>query len=393
MKLTSTIKLVLAALAVAVCAPPVAAETTVKIGFISTFSGHSAVYGQRMARGLNLYMKLNASKLPPGVKIQIIRRDDTGPNPQKAKQLALELIVRHKVNFLVGVVFTPNAMAIAPLTIQSKTPFIIMNAATPVITTRSPYIVRFSYTSWQAALPVGQWAAKRYKRAYVLVSDYAPGHQSEAAFVKGFTGPGRTIIAKVRMPLISPDFIPFLQRAKDAKPDVLFFFAAGGGQETAILKAYSALGMDKSGINIITTDMPHDVELPAAALGAYSIFQYTASSKRPANKAFVTAFRKEYGEAPDYVAVSAWDGMDAIYYAIRAQKGKLDPDRTMALLKNYKNANSPRGPISIDPATRDIVQNMYLRQIRKVGGKLVNVELGIVSKAMKDPWKELRPKK
>jgi len=378
----------LAALALALGASPVSAQT-IKIGFVTTFSGSSAVYGEKMDRGLRLYMKLHADKLPPGVTVEVIRRDDGGPNPQKAKQIAQELIVRDKVHFLAGVVFTPNAMAIAPLTVESKLPFIIMNAATPIITTRSPYIARFSYTSWQAALPLGEWAAKSYKRAYLLVSDYAPGHDSEAAFIKGFAGPGREVVGQVRMPLANPDFVPFLQRAKDTKPDFIYFFAAGGGQETAILKAYAALGLDKAGIKIMSTDMPDDEELPEAALGAISIFQYSASADRPANKAFVAAFQKEYGRLPDYVAVAAWDGMDAIYHVIREQKGNLDPDRTMALIKTYKNDNSPRGPITIDPATRDIVQNMYLREVRKVGGRMTNVELSTVGVALKDPWKQL----
>ncbi|MSQ71114.1 MAG: branched-chain amino acid ABC transporter substrate-binding protein [Betaproteobacteria bacterium] len=369
-----------------------ATAQTIRIGFISTFSGPSQAYGQAMERGIKLYQKMNADKLPPGVKIEVITRDDGGPNPDKGKQLAQELIVRDKVHYLAGVVWTPTAMAIAPLTIEAKVPLVVMNAAASAITTRSPYITRFSYTSWQAALPVGIWAAKHFKRAYIAVSDYAPGHDSEAAFEKGFVGQGREVVGKLRMPLANPDFVPFLQRVKDVKPDVLFFFAAGGGQETQIIKTYKALGLDTAGIKIVSTYLGKDEELPNEALGTPTIYHYTSAGDRPANKAFVAAFTKEYNQTPDYVAVAAWDGMDAIYYTIREQNGKVDADRTMELLKKYKNPDSPRGPISLDPETRDIVQNMYLREVRRVGGQLTNVELETVSVAIKDPWKELNRK-
>ena len=384
-------RVLFALLAAALCATPVAAQT-IKIGFISTFSGPSQNYGEQMARGVRLYQKVNAGKLPPGVSVEVITRDDGGPNPDKGKQLAQELIVRDKVNFLAGVVWTPTVMAIAPLTVEAKVPLFVMNAAASVITTRSPYITRYSYTSWQAALPAGEWAAKNYKRAYIAVSDYAPGHDSEAAFEKGFAGPGREIIGRVRMPLVNPDFVPFLQRVKDTKPDVLFFFAAGGGQEVKILKAYRALGLDKAGIKLVSTYLGSEEELPDEAIGIPTIYHYTAAGERPANKAFVAAYTQEHpNQTPDYVTVAAWDAMDAIYYTIREQKGRVDPDRTMELLKSYK-ANSPRGPISIDPETRDIVQNMYLREVRRVGGALTNVELETVATAIKDPWKEMQKK-
>jgi branched-chain amino acid transport system substrate-binding protein len=384
-------RLAFAVVAAALCATPAAAQT-VKIGFISTFSGPSQNYGEQMDRGVRLYQKVNADKLPPGVKVEVIKRDDGGPNPDRGKQLAQELIVRDKVNFLAGVVWTPTAMAIAPLTIEAKVPLFVMNAAASAITTRSPYITRYSYTSWQAALPAGLWAAKNYKRAYIAVSDYAPGHDSEAAFEKGFTGPGREIVGRVRMPLVNPDFVPFLQRVKDTKPDVLFFFAAGGGQEVAILKAYRALGLDKAGIKLVSTYLGSEEELPDEAIGIPTIYHYTAAGERPANKAFVAAYAKEYpNQTPDYVTVAAWDAMDAIYYTIREQKGNIDADRTMELLKKY-SSNSPRGPISIDPETRDIVQNMYLREVRRVGGALTNVELETVAPGIKDPWKEMQKK-
>ena len=378
-----------AALLMATAAP----AQTIKIGVINSFSGPFATLGDLMDKAMKLYVKQNADKLPPGVKVELIIRDDGGPNPDKAKQLAQELIVRDKVQFLTGVVFTPNALAIAPLTQEAKVPFFIANAGTSVITERSPYIARFSFTLWQSSYPLGAWASRRYKTAYIAVSDFAPGHDSEAAFERGFTEGGGKIVGKVRIPLANPDFVPFMQRVKDAKPDVLMAFTPAGRQATQMMKAYGDLGLDKAGIKFIGPgDITTDEELPNmgdVALGVITMHHYSAAATRPANKAFIAAWKKEYGEksTPSFMSVGQWDAMDAIYYAIREQKGKLDPDRTMALVKKYKNANSPRGPILIDPETRDIIQNEYMREVKKVGGQLANVEFETFEQ-VKDPWKE-----
>jgi len=368
---------------------------TIKVGVINSYSGPFATLGDLMDKGMKLYMKLNADKLPPGVKVELVIRDDGGPNPDKAKQLAQELIVRDKVHFLTGVVFTPNALAIAPLTQEAKVPFFIGNAGTSVITERSPYIARFSFTLWQSSYPLGAWASRRYKRAYIAVSDFAPGHDSEAAFERGFTEGGGKIIGKVRIPLANPDFVPFMQRVKDAKPDVLMAFTPAGRQATQMMKAYGDLGLDKAGIKFIGPgDITTDEELPNMGdvpIGVITMHHYSAAATRPANKAFIAAWKKEYGEKswPSFMSVGQWDAMDAIYYVIREQKGKVDPDRTMALVKKYKNPNSPRGPISIDPVTRDIIQNEYMREVKKVGGRLANVEFETFEQ-VKDPWKELK---
>lgn len=383
------------ALAAVVLCNGIAQAQTVKIGLISTYSGPDAAFGEKMDRGIKLYMKQHPNGLPPGVKVEIVTRDDGGPNPDKAKTIAQELIVRDKVQMLMGVVWTPNAMAIAPLATEAKVPFMITNAGASVITTRSPYIARFSYTMWQATLPLGEWAAKKYKRAYIAVSDFSPGHDSEEAFERGFKSGGGEIVGKVRMPLVNPDFVPFMQRVKDAKPEILYVFVPAGRLATALLKAYSDLGLEKAGIKITTSsDITNDEELPETALGMVTSLHYSAAGDRPANKAFVAAFKKEYGDKlnPEFVSVASWDTMDAIYYAIREQKGKVDPDRTMELIRNYKNPNSPRGPISIDPATRDIVHNEYLREVRRVGGQLVNVETETIGVAVKDTWKEMQKK-
>jgi branched-chain amino acid transport system substrate-binding protein len=372
-----------------------AAAQTIKIGVINTYSGPFATLGDLIDKGFKLYMKQNADKLPPGVKIELVIRDDGGPNPDKAKQLLQELIVRDRIQFLTGVVFTPNALAMAPLTAEAKLPFFIMNAGTSVITERSPYIARFSFTLWQSSYPLGAWASRKYKNAYIAVSDFAPGHDSEAAFERAFTEGGGKIIGKVRIPLANPDFVPFIQRVKDAKPDVLFAFTPAGRQATQIMKAYGDLGLDKAGIKFIGPgDITTDEELPNmgdAPLGVITMHHYSAAATRPANKAFIAAWKKEYGEKswPSFMSVGGWDAMDAIYHVIREQKGKIDPDRTMALVKKYKNANSPRGPIAIDPQTRDIIQNEYMREVKRVGGQLANVEFETFSQ-VKDPWKELR---
>jgi branched-chain amino acid transport system substrate-binding protein len=383
--------------AVTLAAGPAAAQT-IKIGFISSYSGLNANLGEYMERGMRLYMKQHEKDLPPGVKLEILVRDDTGPNPDKARQVAQELIVRDRVNLLAGVIFTPNAMAMAPLCTEAKVPFVIMNAGTAVITTRSPYIARLSFTLWQSSYPLGQWAAKKFKRAYTLVSDFGPGHDAEDAFTKAFKEGGGDIVGSVRVPLQNPDFAAYMQRVKDAKPDALMVFIPAGKTATAVMKNFGDLGLGKAGIKLIGPgDITTDEELPNmgdVALGVTTVFHYSAAAERPANRAFVAAWKKEYGanSTPNFISVGGWDGMDAIFHVIKAQKGKIDPDRTMELLKGYTNPNSPRGPISIDPETRDIVQNEYLREVRMVGGQLANVELETVATALKDPWKALQKK-
>ncbi|MBI4290819.1 MAG: ABC transporter substrate-binding protein [Betaproteobacteria bacterium] len=391
-----------AVLAAAIASAAVAANAsaqTIKIGVITTYSGPGAAQGDQLDKGYKLYLKLNADKLPPGVKVEPIFRDDTGANPDAAKRLAQELIVRDKVQFLTGVVWTPNAMSIAPLTAEAKVPFIIANAAGVSATLASPYVARVSFTLWQASYPLGQWAAKKFKRAYTVVSDYAPGHEAEEGFVKGFKEGGGQVIGSARVPMTATDFIPYMQRVKDAKPDVVFAFNPAGKQATAQMKAYSDLGLNKSGIKYIGPgDITTDEELQTmgdAALGVLTVHHYSASANRPANKAFVAAYKKEYGEKlnPGFMSVGAWDAMDLIFQMIREQKGKIDPDKTMELIKKYKNVNSPRGQIVIDPETRDVMQNEYLREVRKVGGQLANVEIETVGTLIKDPWKQFNKKK
>jgi len=384
--------------ALALAATTASAQQTVKIGFITSYSGLNGNLGPYMERAVRLYLKQHEKDLG-GVKVELITRDDTGPNPDKARQLAQELVVRDKVQLLAGVIFTPNAMAMAPIATEAKVPFVIMNAGTAVITTRSPYMVRTSFTLWQSSYPLGQWAAKKYKTAYSLVSDFGPGHDCEEAFSKAFEEGGGKIVGKVRVPLQNPDWAAYMQRVKDAKPDVLNVFIPAGKTATAVMKNFSDLGLDKAGIKLIGPgDITTDEELPNmgdVALGVLTVHHYSAGATRPANKAFVAAWKKEYGqnETPNFVAVGAYDGAAIIVDAIKALKGNMDPDKTMEFFKTWKNANSPRGPISIDPETRDIIQPEYLREVKRVGGHLVNVELETLGAAVKDPWKEFQKKK
>src|SRR4051812_40115332 len=375
-----------------------ASAQTIKIGFITSYSGLNGNLGPYMERAVRLYLKQHEKELG-GVKVELLTRDDTGPNPDKARQLAQELVVREKVNLLAGVIFTPNALAIAPIATEAKVPFVIMNAGTAMITTRSPYMVRTSFTLWQSSYPLGKWAAKKYKTAYSLVSDFGPGHDSEDGFSKAFEEGGGKMLGKVRVPLQNPDWAAYMQRVKDAKPDVLQVFIPAGKTATAVMKNFSELGLDKAGIKLIGPgDITTDEELPNmgdVALGVLPAPPSPPAAARPANKAFVEAWKKEYGaqETPNFVAVGAYDGAALIVEAIKQQRGKLDADKTMEIFKHYKNPNSPRGPISIDPETRDIVQNEYLREVRKVNGALANVELETVATALKDPWKEMQKKK
>jgi branched-chain amino acid transport system substrate-binding protein len=371
---------------------------TVKVGLMSTYSGPGAAQGDQLDKGAKLYMKLNGDKLPPGVKVELIVRDDTGPNPDVAKRVAQELIVRDKVQFLTGFVWTPNMAAIAPLTAEAKVPYISMNAAGAKVVNMSPYLARVSFTLCQSSYPLGQWVAKKYKKAYTAVSDFAPGHEAEDCFIRGFKEGGGELVGSVRIPLANPDFVPYMQRIKDAKPDVVFGFNPAGKAATQMMKAYSDLGLAKAGVKYVGTgDIVTDEELQGMGdetLGVITVHHYSAAAERPANKAFVAAFKKEYGENlnPGFMVVGAWDAMDAIYYAIREQNGKVDPDKTMELLKKYKNPNSPRGAISIDPDTRDVINPEYLREVRKVGGKLANVEIETIGLAIKDPLKEFDKK-
>jgi branched-chain amino acid transport system substrate-binding protein len=377
---------------------PLAAQT-VKIGLINSYTGFVAQVADEAQKGIDLYVKEHEKDLPPGVKIELLRRDDTS-NPEVGKRLAQELITRDHVQLLTGIVLSPVAAAVAPLTAEAKVPMLLSIAAAGAAIPRlSPYVVRISFTLWQEAYPIGKWAAEQgWKTGYTAVSDFIPGHDSEAAFTKAFTDTGGKIVGSVRFPPANPDFAPFVQRIKDAKPEVVFIFVPAGTQATSMIKAIKDLGLRESGINVVAPqDLLPDEELARMGdtpLGLVTSGTYSVAAKRPANEAFLAVWKREYGDKaiPDFFSVDGWDGMAAIFALVKETRGNFTADQAMAFLSHWKDPDSPRGPIMIDPETRDIVQNIYIRRVEKQGDALVNVEIATIP-MLKDPWKELNPLK
>jgi len=376
---------------------PAAAQEPVRIGVIAEFSGPFADYGAQIVAGMKTYLKLNG-EVYGGRKVELILRDTTGPAPDIAKRHAQELLTRDNVDILAGFGLTPNALAVAPISAEAKKPMVIMNAATSVITTRSPYIVRVSHTLPQDTQPMAQWAAKNgIKRVFTLVSDFGPGIDAETTFVKSFKAAGGEIVDSVRSPLANNDFAPFLQRIKDTRPEAVFVFLPPGSQTIGFIKGYEERGLKQAGIRIIATgDLTDEDILDAVgdpALGIYTAFHYSDVHKSPENKAFTDAYAKAYPkDRPNFMAVAGYDGMHLIAETLKKTGGSTDADKFIAAAKGMTWV-SPRGKITIDPETRDIVQNEYLREVKKVGGVFANVELETVATAQKDPWKELQKKK
>ena len=368
------------------------AQEPVKIGVVGPFSGGAADYGKQMEAGMKAWMKIHGDSVN-GRKFELLVRDTGGPNPEVAKRLSQELVTRDKVDFLAGYGFTPEAMASAPVATESKTPMVVMNAATSVVTTRSPYIARFSMTLPQVTAPMAMWASKNgIKKVYTLVSDFAPGIDSEKQFTKTFTEAGGTVVDSVRVPLKNPDFAPFVQRIKDSKPDAVFNFVPAGEQSIAFMKAFEERGLAKEGIKVIATgDLTDDDVLQSMGdpvVGVITSHHYSAAHDSPENKAFVAAFKQVSGglARPNFMGVGGYDGMAAIAEVVKkAGPGHIDGDKAMEVLKGIK-LMSPRGPISIDPATRDIVQTVYIRRVEKVGGEYYNVEFDKFPE-VKDPGK------
>jgi branched-chain amino acid transport system substrate-binding protein len=374
-----------------------ATAQTVKIGVITSYSGFLAQLGDSMDKGFSLYIKTHEKDLPPGVKIELIKRDDTSDKPDVGKRQAQELITRDRVQILTGLVSSPVTAAIAPLTAESKTPLVLMNAAGTSLTRLSPYVARVSFTLWQQSYPLGKWAAQQgWKTGATAVADYIPGHDAEGGFVKGFADGGGTL-KSVRFPQAQQDFSPFLQRIKDDRPDFIFTFVPASKYATSFVKTWIDLGLKNAGIKLIATqDLVPDDELPNMGdlpLGIVTAGTYSAAAKRPANQEFLAAWDREYSGKvlANYIAVGGWDGMAAIFEVIKQTKGKFDGDQAMAILKGWKH-ESPRGPIEIDPQTRDVIQNVYIRRTERVDGKVANVEVETIP-MVKDPWKEFNPVK
>ena len=382
----------LVALAMLGTADPAIGQDVVKIGVIAEFSGPFADYGQQIVGGMKTYLKQHGDVFG-GKKIELIVKDTTGPAPDIAKRHAQELVTRDSVDILAGFGLTPNALAVAPVSAEARKPMVVMNAATSVITTRSPYIVRVSHTLPQDTQPMAQWAAKNgIKRVFTLVSDFGPGVDAETTFVKAFKAAGGEIVDSVRTPLANPDFAPFLQRIKDSKPEAVFVFLPPGSQTIAFIKGYEERGLKQVGIRIIATGDPTDDGVLQAmgepTIGIINSFHYSAAHDSPENKAFIKAYVETNGTKlrPNFMACAGYDGMAAIAEALTKTGGSVEPEKFVAALKGMK-LMSPRGPITIDAETRDIVQTVYIRRVAKVDGLLYNIEFDKYPD-VKDPGKQ-----
>ena len=373
------------AIAGAVALVPAQAEETVKIGLILPMTGGQASTGKQIDNAVKLYMQQKGDTVA-GKKIEVILRDDAAV-PDNTKRLAQELIVNDRVNFIAGFGVTPAALAAAPLATQAKIPEIVMAAGTSIITERSPYIVRTSFTLAQSSTIIGDWAAKNgIKKVATLTSDYAPGNDALNFFKQNFTAGGGAVVEEVKVPLANPDFAPFLQRMKDSKPDAIFVFVPAG-QGGNFMKQYAERGL--TGIKVIGPGDVMDDDLlngmGDAALGAVTAHLYSAAHPSAMNRDFVAAYKKAFSTRPGFMAVSGYDGIHLIYEALKKTGGKTDGDALIEAMKGMK-WESPRGPISVDPETRDIVQNIYIRKVEKVDGELYNVEFATFE-AVKDAGK------
>ena len=363
------------------------AADPVKIGLIIPKTGPFASTGRQIEAACRLYMQRNGDTAG-GRKLELIVRDDTGTAPELTKRLAQEAVVRDRVDVLAGFGLTPLAFAAAPVATETKVPMIVMAAATSAIPQRSPFIVRAGFTLPQVTAPLADWAPKNGIRKVVsLVTDYGPGIDAEKTFVKRFTDAGGTIAEAVRAPLANPDFAPFVQRAKDAKADALFVFVPAGAG-SAVMKQYAERGLQAAGTQLICTgDVVDDDILDSMgspALGVVSSHHYSAAHRSVENQAYVDAFMQaNAGMRPNFMSVGGYDGMHLIYEALKKTAGDADGEKLVAAMKGMA-WQSPRGPMSIDPATRDVIQNVYIRKVEQVNGKLYSVEFATIEN-VKDP--------
>ncbi len=388
------IRMCLAAALVA-AAFPLHAQQTVKIGVLLTLSGQFADAAAQMDNGIKTYMKQHGDTVA-GKKIEIIRKDVGGPAPDVAKRLAQELVVRDRVDMLAGFTLTPNAMAAADVSAEAKKFMVVMNAATSVIITKSPYMIRTSVTLPQVMETFGTWAATKggIKESYTMVTDYGPGHDSEAAFQSAFKTAGGKLAGSVRFPVANPDFSAFVQRAKDIAPESIFVFIPGGAQPAALGKAFAERGIDKKKTKILGSgETTAEAALKAMgdnALDIITAWHYDYKLDNKLNQAFVKEFNAMHGRNPDFFSIGGYDGMHAIYETLKRTKGNTGGEAMIKAARGLK-WDSPRGPMMIDAETRDVVQDVYIRRVQKVGDELVNVPFDKVS-MVKDPAGERRKK-
>ena len=358
---------------------PAFAEEVVKVGLILPMTGPYADYGEEIGNGIKLYMKQYGDTVA-GKKVSIIIRDDTGIAPEVSKRLAQELLVQDKADILAGFGLTPGALAVAPLATQAKKAMVIMNAATSVITTKSPYIVRLSHTTPQIVMPMANYAAKHgIKKVYTLVADYGPGIDSEIAFKKAFEATGNKLVGSLRVPVTNLDFASYIQRIKDAAPEAVFLFLPPGSATISFLKAYKERGLDKAGIALFATVAFADDNLMDAlgssVIGVVTTGNYSVAHDSPMNKAYVQAYADAFGTRmrPNYMSVIGYDGMAVIYAALKKTNGDADGDKLVAAMKGMQ-FESPRGPVTIDPETREVIQTVYFRRAEERNGKVYNIE-------------------
>ncbi len=355
-----------------------AGADVVKVGVVASFSGPFAMYGKQFKDAIDAYVAEHGTKAGDH-EVQFIFKDDGGPNPDQAKALTQELLVKDKVNYLAGYVFTPNALAVAPLIDQAQVPTVIFNAATSIITTKSPYFIRTSFTTPQVAAPLADWAiAQGIKTVVTSVTDYGPGIDAEKGFAKEFEAKGGKVLDAIRMPIQTTDFGPFMQRIKAAAPNALFTFIPAGPPAFAFVKSYADNGMAAAGIKFLGTgDLDDETTLQTlgdAALGIHTSFPYSAAHDSPMNAKFQADLAKvNPGAVANFASAGAYDGTEALYRMIAA--GGTDPDKAMKAVLGA-SWESPRGPITIDPKTRHVTQNMYIRVVeRDASGKLINKEI------------------
>lgn len=366
-----------------------AAQETVKIGLILAYSGQFADPSAQMDNGIKLYLRQHGDTVA-GKKVVLIRRDTGGIAPDVAKRLAQELIVRDKVDVLAGFALTPNALAVGDVSAQAKKFMVNMNAATAIITTKSPYMVRTSFTVPQLNETLGAWAYKEgIRKAYTMVSDFGPGHDGEAAFQRGFKDAGGEIVGAARYPVANQDFSAFVQRAKDSNAEAIYAWTPGGPQPAAIGKALAERGIDPKQTRVLgqgeLTSEDALKSMGDVALGIITVFHYDVSHASDMNAAFVRMYKESFGRNPDMFSVGAYDGMHVIYEALQKTGDKGDGESLVAAAKGMR-WESPRGMMSIDPDTRDVVQTVYIRRVERAGGELRNVEFDKIPD-VKDPFK------
>ncbi len=386
----TTFKTLLGLAATLIVAPAAQAQDTIKIGLILPYSGQFADAATQEDNAVKLFIKQNGDTVA-GKKIEIIRKDVGGINPPVAKRLAQELVTRDNVDILAGFVLTPNAIAAGDVSAEAKKFMVVMNAATSIVTTKSPFMARTSLTIPQLDETLGKWAATtgKVKKVYTMVSDYGPGIDAEGAFQKGFKAAGGEIVGSVRMAVANPDFSAYVQKAKDLNPEGIFIFIPGGAQPGAFGKAMAERGIDPQKTKVMGQLEIADEHALAAmgdtSIGIITSAHYDYNHKSAANEAFVKAYNADYHRNPDFFSIGAWDGMHLIYAALKKTNGKTDGQALIDAAKGM-SWESPRGPISIDPETRDIIQTVYINKVEKVGGKLVNVEIDKIAN-VKDPFK------